>query len=83
MLVKVTIEIADEDWEDPAFQDVWGEMVDEGVLRVVSVEEERKEEGNMLVKALLGDKAQASVEYLLPTVSLIVIAAIVFAFKML
>lgn len=38
MTVRLTVEIADEDWKDPAFKEVWEEMVDEGIIRVVRIE---------------------------------------------
>lgn len=36
--VRVTIEIADEDWNDPAFKEMWEELVEDEVFRVVKVE---------------------------------------------
>lgn len=38
MPVRVTVEIADKDWKDPAFQEVWEELIAEEIIKVVEIE---------------------------------------------
>ena len=45
MPVMVTVEIADEDWNDPAFQEVWEQMIEEEIIRVVKIEKRRRRGG--------------------------------------
>ncbi|MBI4344642.1 MAG: hypothetical protein HY555_03540 [Euryarchaeota archaeon] len=44
MPVRVTVEIAEEDWNDPSFQEVWGQMIEEEIIRVVKVEKKGQKE---------------------------------------
>jgi len=39
MPVRVTVEIADEDWEDPASQEMLNDFINGGILRVIKVEQ--------------------------------------------
>lgn len=71
----MTVEISDEDWDDPAFQTVWREMIEEEILKVVKIERE------MPKRLLHGEKAQSAMEYLILTGAAIVGAAVIYAFK--
>lgn len=72
MPVRITVEIADEDWNGPAFQEVWGEMVEEGILKVVIEEEMPK-------RLLHGEKGQVAVEHVPALAGVGLVAAVLIA----
>ena len=75
MPVRVTVEIADEDWYDPAFREAWKELVREEILKIVKIEKGGKEVGSILGRVLCEERAQAALEYILPTVGMVTAAA--------
>lgn len=42
MPVRITVEIADEDWNDLAFQEMWKELIEEEIIKVVKTEEVKR-----------------------------------------
>lgn len=75
MPMRVIVEIADEDWYDPVFQEAWKELVHGEILKIVKIERGGKEAGSVLGRVLCGERAQAAVEYVLPIIGMVMAAA--------